>query len=286
MSKAMEALLGAVKKSQSGFTKDKEDDVFYYPIRDAVGNGSAVIRFLPTGNDDEVPFVKMYSHGFKGPSGKWLIDNCPSTIEKECPVCAANSKNYATMSKDDARKLGMNRKVSFISRILVIEDKKTPENEGKVFLYKFGQKIFDKIVDKLQPEFEDDKPCNIFDLNEGANFKLKIRKYEGQTNYDKSEFDEPSVCPMSMDKVMKQFNNENNIQKFLKHENFKSAEKLQERLNIALGTVEQRKSPAAKEEDEFEQVVKKPAPESVRKTTKVDDDDDDIMSLVKSLAED
>ena len=94
MSNAMSKLLDAVKKSQSGFAKDN-DDVFYYPVRDAVGNGSAVIRFLPSLSDDEVPFVKTYTHGFKGPSGKWLIDNCLTTIEKECPVCVENSKNYA-----------------------------------------------------------------------------------------------------------------------------------------------------------------------------------------------
>ena len=286
----MEKLLNAVKKANSGFSKDKEDDVFFYPVRDAVGNGSAVIRFLPTEDADDVPFVKLYTHGFKNAtSGKWLIDNCPTTLEADCPICAANSVNYNTMSKEDARKLGMNRKVSYITRVLVVEDKKTPENEGKVFLYKFGQKIFDKIVDKLQPEFEDDKPCNIFDLVEGADFKLKIRKVDGQTNYDKSEFSDPSECEV---KVFKQFTPENDIQKFLKPENFKSAEKLQARLDLVMGKASPAK-PAAKsdedksDEDKFEQIAKPEAKPSTRKeVVKEEDDDegDDIMALVKSLA--
>lgn len=285
----MEKLLGAVKKSQSsGYTKE-EGDVFYYPVRDSVGNGSAVIRFLPADNEDDAPFVKLYSHGFKSESGKWLIDNCLTTIDQECPVCLENSKRYQTMSKDDARKAGMNRKTHYVARILVVEDKKTPENENKVFMYKFGQKVFDKIVDKLQPEFEDDKPCNVFSLEEGANFKLKIRKVDDQVNYDKSEFEDPSECDLSEKKIFAMFNAENNPQKFMKPEQFKTFEKLQERLNFVMGKASNKKD--ADEAEEFEQVVKKSAeaekPKSSRKVVESNDgdDEDDIMKLVKSLAD-
>jgi len=282
MSSAMEKLLGAVKKASA--TKDYSDgDVFYYPVRDTVGNGSAVIRFLPTDNDD-VPFIKIYTHNFKNAkTGKWFIDNCLTTLEADCPICAANSVNYNTMSKDDARKVGMNRKTSYIARILVVEDKKTPENEGKVFMYKFGKKIFDKIVDKLQPEFEDDTPCNVFDLEKGADFKLKIRKVDGETSYDKSEFAESSACTV---KVEKQFTPENDMHKFMKPENFKSAAQLQARLDLITGK-DVAKAEKKAEVEEFEQIVKKAEAPSTRKAAPVDadDDEDDIMALVKSLAE-
>lgn len=276
----MENLLAAVKKANTGFAKE-DKDAFYYPLRDAVGNGSAVIRFMPGQTDDDVPFVKIYTHGFKSQSGKWFIDNCLTTIDLDCPVCVANSVNYNTMSKDDARKMGMNRKVSYIARVLVVEDKKTPSNEGKVFLYKFGQKIFDKIVDKLQPEFADDKVCNIFDLKTGADFKLKIRKVDDQTNYDKSEFSDPSECDAD---VFKQFTPDNNIQKFTNPSHYKTAAQLTARLNIVLGKAA---SKDKSDEEEFDQVAKNAAPVSTRKVVAyapVDDDDDDIMNLVKSLA--
>lgn len=292
MSTAMQKLLAAAQKAKQTSGNREDDDVFYYPVRDAAGNGSAVIRFLRT-NEDEVPFITIYSHGFKGPTNKWLIENCPTTLENDCPVCAANSELYAKMSKDDARKHGMNRKKSFISRIVVVEDKKTPENEGKVFLYKYGTKVFDKIFDKIQPEFEDDKACDVFDLKEGANFKLKIRKVDNQTNYDKSEFDSPSECELEVDS---QLNDENDIQKFLKPENFKSAELLQKRLDLVLGnSLRVAPIPAAKAklEDDGDDDMPfdggKPVKETKKsKAPKVEqeDDDDDIMRLVKSLSED
>lgn len=287
MSSAMDKLLGAIKKaSSSGYSKE-DGDVFYYPIRDAVGNGSAVIRFLPANNEDDAPFVKIFTHGFKTDSGKWFIDNCPTTLEGECPVCETNGKRYQTMSKDEARKAGMNRKTSFIARILVVEDKKSPDNEGKVFLYKFGKEVFDKIVDKLQPEFDDDKPCNVFSIEDGADFKLKIRKVDNQVSYDKSEFADPSECDLSEKKIFAMFSEDNNPQKFLNPDQFKTYEKLQERLDFVFG---KSKSSAVSEEDEFEQVVKKSAeeekPKSSRKVVESDDEDDDIMNLVKSLADD
>lgn len=276
--------------------KTYEDDTFYYPVRDPAGNGSAVIRFLPAENDDDAPFIKEFSHNFKGPTQKYLIEKCPTTIGRDCPVCAANSRNYETLSKDEARKKGMNRKTSFISRIVVIEDKKTPENVGKVFMFKYGKTIFDKIVGKLQPEFEDETAFNPFDMSGGANFKLKIRKVDNETNYDKSEFDSPSECEYSFEKLKSQFNAENNIQKFLNPENFKSDEDLIKRLNIALGISQAPAKPApAKtalddddEDEEFNMGMPKTDDNPKASTRTVvnsnDDDDDDIMNMVKSLA--
>ena len=281
---AMDKLLAAVNKAKTGTSKDRDDEYFYYPARDASGNGSAVIRFLPGKDDDEIPFVKLYTHGFQGPSGKWLIDNCPSTIGRECVVCAANSELYATLSKDDARKAGMNRKTSYISRILVVEDKKNQENEGKVFLFKFGSKVFDKISDALQPSDVDiddgAKPINVFSLEDGANFKLKIRKYEGQTNYDKSEFDKPSKIKETIE-----YTDENDIQKFISPEKFKSSEELERKLNFVRGN-KVAKPKHEEDDEEFEQIKTAATPPSKSVKVQASGDDDDILELMKKLAED
>lgn len=279
-----DALLNAVKKAKEGGKTDRDDQYFYYPARDSAGNGSAVIRFLPGATDDEIPFVKLFTHGFKNPANnKWFIDNCPTTIGKECPVCAANSERYATMSKDDARKAGMNRKTSYISRILVVEDKKNPENEGKVFLFKFGSKVFDKIADALQPEFEDTKAINVFDMKEGANFKLRIRIYEGNTNYDKSEFETPSAC-----KAKIEYNEENEIQKFVSDDKFKSTEDLQKRLDFVMGKTSSptnRKSEEGEGEDEPRDVASSRGSSRSVVTKNDSDDSDDILAMMRKLTE-
>lgn len=307
MSSAMDKLMGAVNKAkQSGGSSRENDDVFYYPVRDAVGNASVVIRFLPpTDEAEEQPFVKVYSHGFKNTiTGKWLIENCPTTLDRDdCPVCKANGDNYTRLQaelgekagKAKAREFGMNRKTSFISRILVIEDKKTPENEGKVFLYKFGSKIFDKVIEALAPVDEDDKAYNVFGLSDKsfknlplADFKLKVRKVDNQVNYDKSTFEVGE--PTSVD-FRAQFTAENEIQKLLLPENFKTAEALQKRLDIVVGNTT-RVAAAEKveqnvREEEFEQVKKPAKTESKRVVEKAkveEDEDDDIMNLVRSLA--
>lgn len=289
----MSKLLSAVNKAkQFGGQTEREEDYFYYPARDAAGNGSAILRFLPATKDDELPFVTVYSHGFKGPTGKWLIDNCPTTIEKECPVCQANSELYAKMSKDDARKHGMNRRKNFISRVRVVEDKKNPENEGKVFLFKYGTKVFDKVAEALSPVDEDDTKFNVFntDGEEGSwpVFKYKIRKVDGQTNYDKSSFEESDEGNDVAFK--KQFNAENEIQKFVAEDQFKSTEALQKRLDFVLGNTV-RTAKASEPDEEFEQVAKptKPAQKAESKRVEVksnDDEDDDIASLISSLSDD
>jgi len=283
----MDKLNAAVKNAKKS-GGDREDEYFYYPARDVAGNGSAVIRFLSE-NDDDVVFVKVYSHGFKGPTGKWLIENCPTTLENECPICTANGKLYSTMSKEDARKFGMNRKTKFFSRILVIEDKKNPENEGKQFMFSYGSIIFDKIADKLSPAFEDELACDIFSMEEGANFKLKIRKLDGQTNYDKSEFDTPSVCDFKA-----VFNTENDIKKYLNPELFKDSVKLQTRLDFVNGNTTrvpaEKPAPKSYMESTGDDVPDNVEPKKVSKRTEVakasrDDEnlDDDILNILNDM---
>jgi len=283
---AMNKLLAAVQKAKTN-SSDRIDEFFYYPARDAAGNGSAVIRFLPSATEEDLPFVKLYTHGFQGPNGKWLIDNCLTTIDEECPVCAENGKLYAAMSKDDARKYGMNRKTSYIARVLVIEDKKNPEHEGNVYLYKFGTKIFDMIADALQPVDEDDKKYNVFgvddDENNWPNFKLRIRKVDGQVNYGKSTFESGDDIDVDF---KAQYNAENNPQKFIQKDKFKSFEALQKRLDFVLAKVPDTRNTPTVSDDE-EEVQTKVVKETKTKRTEVetDDDTDDVMNLIRSLAE-
>lgn len=279
MSSAFEKLLAAVNVAKSNKTERADDAYFYYPARDASGNGSATIRFLPGKNEDEIPFVKMYKHQFKGPTNKWLIDNCLTTIGNDCPVCAANSKNYDTMSKDDARKLGMNRKVEYIARILVVDDKSNPENVGKTFLYKFGTKVFAKISDAMSPAFEDEDPINPFSLEEGANFKLRITKEDGQTSYAKSAFDKVSAC-----KLKPEYTDENDIGSFITPDKFKTVEELEKRLELALGNTRRVKKEESEDDEEFD--TPKPTKPKVRKeVVESDDEDDEMLAMMRKLAE-
>jgi len=188
LAKAVEAL-----SSEGGQSKD---DNFWKPETDKAGNGYAVIRFLPSpavDGEDALPWVKIFDHGFKGPGG-WYIENSLTTLNQKDPVSEYNSLLWNSgieANKGIARE--QKRRLKYISNILVIEDSKNPENEGKVFLFRYGKKIFDKITEAMNPQFEDEKAINPFDFWAGANFKLKIRKVEGYQNYDKSEFDSPSA---------------------------------------------------------------------------------------------
>src|ERR1035437_1715599 len=304
---SMSKLLAAVTKAKSTGFVEKEEEYFYYPARDQAGNGSATIRFLHTNDKNNAPFVKTYKHNFQNKAtGKWLIEECLSTIEQQCPVCEANRLLYAAMPKDEARKFGMNRKTSYIARILVIEDKKNPENEGKVFLYKFGKKVFDKACEAMSPVDEDDTMYNVFndsdkmfDGKAWPDFKLKIRKVDNETNYDKSTFEAPSK-DVDMDDVTAQFTADNTPQKFVDLTRFKAAEKLQERLNLVNGNTTRMaasKSDAALADqfDDVEAGLREVEQKSSKTTTKTattstksapaaSAEDDDIEALMRSLA--
>ena len=285
-SNAFAKLLEAVEKTQKSSSAKDDNDGYWFPQRDKAGNGFAVIRFLSPKNDG-TPFIKLHNHGFQGPGGKWYIESCPTTIGSPCPACEANGELWNSgneKDKDVARK--RKRRTTYIANILVVQDQKNPENEGKVFLFKFGQKIFDKIIDKIKPQFEDEQPMNPFDLEEGANFKLKIRQVEGFANYDKSEFDSASPVP-NADAVVAQTTD---LDQFLAPEKFKKYEDLKKRLDGVLGTAGPRpavKEPEADSDEDFiaEQVAKrksKPAPKKVESS----DDDDEDLAFFKSLSDD
>lgn len=241
-SASLERLNKELEKINSPADEKKVDERFWRVERDKAGNGSAIIRFLPApavDGDDALPWVRIFNHGFKGPTGKWYIENSLTTLGQghKDPVSEYNSELWNSTSDDNSwqRKQARDqkRRLSYISNILVVSDTKHPENEGKVFLYKYGKKIFDKITTLMNPEFEGDKPVNPFDLWKGANFKLRIRTVESYPNYDMSVFDTPS--PVGTDSEMEViWNKEHSLLEFLDKKNFKSYDELKEKLHLVL----------------------------------------------------
>lgn len=221
----------------SGQQQDNStDNRFWYPNVDKAGNGYAVVRFLPSPGGEDVPFVRVWEHGFKGPTGSWYIENSLTTLGQKDPVSEYNSQLWNSgleSDKEIARK--QKRKLTFISNVYVIEDSQNPENNGKVFLFKYGKKIFDKLNEAMNPQFADEEPLNPFDMWEGANFKLKIRNVEGYRNYDKSEFSAKSPLLKDDDMLEKIWKSEHSLQDFLNPKNFKSYDELKARLNRVLG---------------------------------------------------
>jgi hypothetical protein len=233
LAKAIEAT--SQPNSEAG---SKDDTRMWQPSVDKSGNGTAVIRFLPApavDGDDALPWVRVFSHGFQGPGG-WLIDNCLTTLNEKCPVCEHNNTLWNSgidANKDVARK--QKRKLSYIANVLVISDPANKDNEGQIKLFKFGKKIFDKISEAMNPEFDDETPVNPFDLWEGANFKLKIRNVEGYRNYDKSEFADKSALYDDDAKLEELWKKEYSLKEFVEKKQFKSYEQLKGRLDKVLG---------------------------------------------------
>ena len=214
-----------------------QDDRLWKPELDKTGNGYAVIRFLPASNGEEMPWQRVWSHAFQDKGG-WYIENSLTTLNTKDPVSEDNTRLWNTgvdSDKDIARK--RKRKLSYYSNIYIVSDPKHPENEGKVFLYKYGKKIFDKISEAMQPQFADEKAINPFDFWKGANFKLKIRKVDGYWNYDKSEFE--GVTPVASEdaNIKAIWAKQYPLKPFVDPSNFKSYEELKEKLNrIIMGT--------------------------------------------------
>jgi hypothetical protein len=243
-----EKLVKEVEKLNSG---NGTDDRLWKPAMGKDGVGSAVIRFLPAPPDEDLPWVKMYSHGFQGPGG-WYIENSLTTISKEDPVAKLNRGLWNTGDpKDQETVRKQKRKLSYYSNIYVVKDPANPQNEGKVFLFKYGKKIFDKILNAMQPEFEDEEPINPFDFWAGANFRLKIRKVEGYWNYDKSEFDTAGPLLEDDEALEAIWKKEYSLSAILAPDQFKSYEELEKRMNYVLGI--NRVAPKASTHDEEEE---------------------------------
>jgi hypothetical protein len=275
------------------------DDRYWQPEVDKAGNGYAVIRFLAPPKGEELPWVRVWNHGFKGPSGKWYIENSLTTLGKADPVSEYNTELWNSGSeanKEIARQ--QKRKLSYITNILIVKDPAHPENEGKVFLYKFGKKIFDKIKDVAEPQFEDEKPINPFDFWEGANFKLKIRNVEGYRNYDKSEFDGISSISESDDEIEAIWNKQHSLTQFLDEKHFKSYDELKKKFEMVMGLNGGGGAAPTKRADEtnLDGIQETPKSAFTQKAEKapvkappkeVDfDDDDESLSYFAKLAED
>ena len=219
--------------------KGYEDDRYWKPERDKSGNGYAVVRFLPQREGEDMPWVRLWNHGFQGPGG-WYIENSLTTLNKQDPVSEYNTKlwnNGTEDGKDQARK--QKRRLSHISNIYVIKDPAHPENEGKVFLYRYGKKIFDKLNEAMNPEFEDEDSMNPFCLWSGADFKLKIRMLDGFVNYDKSEFDSPATLgEFDDDKLEEVYNQVHSLTELIAEDQFKSYDELKTKMEKVLGLVE------------------------------------------------
>jgi hypothetical protein len=274
------------------------DDRFWQPEVDKAGNGYAVIRFLAPPKGEDLPWVRIWNHGFQGPTGKWYIENSLTTLGKADPVSEFNTELWNSGSeanKEIARK--QKRKLSYVTNILIVKDPAHPENEGTVRLYKFGKKIFDKIKDVAEPQFQDEKPMNPFDFWEGANFKLKIRNVEGYRNYDKSEFDSTSPVSNNDDEIEAIWSKQHSLTAFLDEKHFKSYDDLKKKLDMVLG-IGTTMAPGKKadEIDLDEQVQGSPTsklsvvqnkPVVKAPTKEVDfDDDDESLSYFAKLAED
>jgi hypothetical protein len=274
---SLSALTTELEKLNAKYER-KNDDRFWTPTVDKVGNGYAVIRFLPAAGEEEVPFVRIFDHGFKGPSGSWYIENSLTTIGQKDPVGELNSALWNSgveVDKDTARK--QKRRLHFISNIYIVEDHGNPENNGKSFLFKYGKKIFDKLNEVMNPQFPDEKPLNPFDFWEGANLALKIRNVEGYRNYDKSVFMTPSVLHKDDKKLEMIHSQEHSLQEFLKPANFKTYEELKEKLNRVLSTsMEGRTSNVMEQEDTIAPTQSRTRAAPAPAMDEVKDDDDDL----------
>ena len=279
----LDSLLDAAQKENAPQEKKSYvDERLWRPQLDKSGNGYAVIRFLPPCDGENLPWAKLWSHAFQGPTGQWYIENSLTTLSQKDPVSEHNTRLWNSgveSDKEIARK--QKRKLQYYSNIYVVSDTKNPDNEGKVFLYRFGKKIFDKLMEAMQPAFEDETPINPFDFWTGANFKLKIRKVDGYWNYDKSEFDNVSTLSDNDDELEKIYKSQYSLNEFTAPTNFKSYDELKTRLDMVLsGTVAVSTVETLMDDEQTAPVVVD------TKAVSATDDEDDAMSYFEKLASD
>lgn len=291
LGKLVEAATGTEQKAES-----RNDDRFWQPTRDKAGNGYAVIRFLPGNADAPTPWVRYWDHFFKGPTGQWYVEKSLTSIGKPDPLAEANAKLWNEDGSEEAKRIVRERKrnLRYVANVLIISDPANPENEGKVKLYRFGKKIFDKIMDSLQPQFPDEAPMNPFDMWDGADFTLKIRKVEGYPNYDASAFKAPSELYAGDDEAKENmYNQQHDLSEWSEPSNYKSYDELKTRLAIVLGESTPRTRQQVEDlDDEIPEFEKRAAPapsapsvpEPQMATAESSMDDDDTMAYFSKLA--
>jgi len=267
------------------------DDRIWKPTVDKAGNGYAVLRFLPAGGGEDLPWVRYWDHGFKGPTGRWYIERSLTSIGQPDPVSELNSQLWNT-GRDEDKELARLRKrrLHHVSNVLVVSDSGNPQNEGKVFLYEFGKKIMDKIMDVMQPQFQDETPINPFDFWSGANFKLKIRNVEGYRNYDKSEFDSASsLFDGDEARLEEVYNKLHKLSEFTDPENYKSYTDLKRKLFEVIGEAEVATGLSTEQQVELNTVKEAPVMNSAESEAPVeksnsDDNSEDTLSYFAQLA--
>ena len=267
-----------INKPQTNFSRD--DERFWKAELDKSGSGYAVIRFLPSLDDDKTAFVRVFNHGFQGPGG-WYIENSLTTLGQKDPLSEYNSVLWNSgieANKEIARK--QKRRLTYFSNIYVVEDKANPQNEGKVFLFRFGKKIFDKISSMSNPEFEDETEVDVFNLWDGANFKLKIRKVDGFSNYDKSEFMTSGPLFEDESEMERVFDQQHDLEEFIDQKSFKTYDELKTRLDTVLGNIQTAAmtAPTSVENDDVPFDGGTPIPESSTS-------EDENLDYFKKLAE-
>ena len=280
-------LLAAAEKAGGGNEKKSYvDDRKWKPTVDKAGNGYAVLRFLPAAEGQDVPWVRYWDHGFKGPTGRWYIEKSLTSIGKDDPVSELNSQLWNSGIEEDkniARQ--RKRRLHYVSNVYVVSDPSNPENEGKVFLFEYGKKIFDKIMDVMNPGFEDETPINPFDFWGGADFKLKIRQVEGYRNYDKSEFSQVSEFQGGEDARLEAvYNSLHDLSEFVNPDNYKSYAELQKKLYEVIGESVVQSTLSTAEQVELDEVVEPPSVETVV-DSKPQEEGDDAMSFFAKLAQ-
>jgi hypothetical protein len=261
-------------------SKDSSEDIRFWKLEpDKLGNATAVIRFLPRTTGDELPWVRIFSHGFQGPSGKWYIENSRTTLNEKDPVGELNSKLWASnleSNREIARK--QKRRMHYISNVYIISDPKNPSNEGQVKLFKYGKKIFDKIMEKAKPTFADEKPINVFDVFSGADFRLRMRKVDGYANYDQSSFLEPNAfLGNDESRLTSTLAKAYSLSPFLATSQFKSYEDLNRRLNEVLETLPNSKSNGEN---------KKPKSAENTNLSSAKKEEEDVLSYFQGIAND
>ena len=269
-----------------GEKKNYNDERIWKPTVDKAGNGYAVLRFLPSAEGQDLPWVRYWDHGFKGPTGLWYIENSLTSIGQPDPVGELNSRLWNSgIESDKDRARDQKRRLHYVVNVLIVQDPSNPSNEGKVMLYKFGKKIFDKIMDSMQPEFADESPVNPFDFWEGADFKLKIRNVEGYRNYDKSEFSSSTgLYDGDEAKLEAVYNQLHDLSEFSDPKNYKTYDELKTKLSRVLGE-EAVSSGAPTMRQEAQMNEPAPAPmEPVTAESVPASDDDDTMSYFARLA--
>lgn len=292
----LEKLTAAAEKLNGG-EKNYSDDRLWRLTRDKQGNGYAVIRFLPAAEGNELPWTRYWDHGFQGPTGQWYIERSLTSIGQDDPVGELNGRLWNTgieSDKEKARK--QKRRLHYVANVLIVSDPANPDNEGKVMIYQFGKKIFDMIMDAMQPEYPDEEPMNPFDFWEGANFKLKARVVDGWVNYDKSEFASPQALSNDDEELEKIYNQLHDLREFTDPKNYKTYNELKARLTAVLGETSGMGARPMREEvqmndeipyDRFEKSSEAPSmatAEASEIPSASEDEEEDVLARFAALA--